>query len=358
MFLFIGVELFHTTGIYDQSAFWTYYELCTVIMLVWCYPLVYILKSERVSLTAFLEITATFTIISYLLRTLAHIGMVITGSYFMSGIVFEYGEPGIRNGFYRIQQPCLSSIFIPIAIYLYFSVCGKIKKIWYLFGVAAAIIFTFFINQSRSILVYQIFITISMFLFKDRPAKKKAIFWYMVIMCIIAISQSEIMNGIFQFFSTFSPDSEYGKSTTIRIDTIVYYMELLKENIVTGIGALNIGTSGALSILRGKSGTAYLDDIGLLATVVRYGVLGFMLHIIVFGNAVYTIIKFPHTENSSRLKKEKLLLVHLLLSVLLWGINIDCYFHTVSLGMPIFIAVFEYFKFLYVHDGYLYVKHV
>ena len=346
LFLFISIELFSTINRYDQTLFWTYYELCTIVMSVWFYPLFYVLESERVSFLTILEVITTLTIISYLLRVLSHVSMLLTGNYFMQGLVFEYGKPGIRNGFYRIQQPCLSSIFMPIAIYLFFVIESKTKKMWYLFGVVIAIVFTFSINQSRSIMIYQIIIVVSMFLFKNRTPGKKLLVWYVVIIGVIALSQSPVMKIISEFLYTFNSNSEYGKSTIIRIDTLNYYMQLFRDNLVVGMGALNIGTNGAFSILRGTNGTAYLDDIGLLATVIRYGLLGILLHIIVFGNAVYTIIKFPNTESDFGQKVDKLLLVHLLLSVLMWGINIDCYFQAVSFGMPIFIAIFEYYKFI------------
>ena len=318
LFLFIVIESFYTMLRYEQGIFWTYYELCTIVMVVWFYPLFYILESKRVSFTAMLEHVATLTILSYVIRILSHISKMLTGNYIMQGLVFEYGEPGIRNGFYRIQQPCLASIFIPIAIYLFFILESKIKKLWYIFGVSIALIFTFAINQSRSIMIYQILIVVSMFLFKDRSSKKKLVIWYAVIIGIIALSQSSLMTSVSDFVSTFNPNSEYGKSTIIRINTLTYYKEIFLKNSVAGIGALNIGTNGAFSLLRGVNGTAYLDDIGLLATVIRYGIFGLLLHVIVFGNAIYTIYKIHKAVGISGEKMNELLLIHLLLSVVIW----------------------------------------
>jgi hypothetical protein len=140
---------------------------------------------------------------------------------------------------------------------------------------------------------------------------------------------------LISFFDTFKTDSIYGVSTTIRLNAYKYYFGLIKNSPILGIGAVVGGNTIGNKILHGPYGLFFLDDVGLLAGVVRYGLLGIINYVLIFKNLCPFSTVYREEKSDYHT-----LLIGIYISMLIWGLNMDCYMLTNVIAMPIMFAIF------------------
>ena len=142
---------------------------------------------------------------------------------------------------------------------------------------------------------------------------------------------------IVSFLNTFNPNdtmNAYSNSSAARIFEINYFGNLWKSsNIFTGFGLINDTNIVGNSHL-------YISDIGILGYLFEYGYIGFFIFIFPFLLGLVILIKNKISRNNI----VESLLVMLNIYLIIGQVNLNPYWYTSAMLMPIFIGLLLYFE--------------
>lgn len=299
-------------------------------------PICYLLNNNYWKLENMLKVIVNLTMVSYLVRTIISVIHRYTGTIIFPNIAYEYASNNwIRSGWLRINPPCFGNIIIPISFYLYYKEKNRRKQRYYLFVICSALAYSVFIHQARSLMLYQVVEIVFVIMIKKQSSRKKIItFFIIAILSVVAINTSQVNS----FINSFNESSEYGASTSGRLEALAYYGIRYSESSIVGLGLLDTGEKEVIGKVGWKVGT--LSDLGFLWSVVQLGA-GMACYYLVF--SIDSIL----TGNRARKKNKDdtdILIWGILISVLITGINIDLFFGIYSFSAPFCIAILEKVK--------------
>lgn len=307
-------------------------------------PISYLLDNNYWNLEDMLKNIVKLTMISYLIRTMISVLYKYTGKLIFPNIAYEYaGEKWIRSGWLRINPPCFGNVIIPIAFYLYYKERNKYRKKYYLFVICSALAYSIFIHQARSLMLYQVIEIISIIIIKKQTNRRKIItFFIMCVLLLIAVNTPKVNS----FFYSFNETSEYGASTTGRLEALGYYGVKYSKSPVRGLGLLNDEEKEVIGKVGWKVGT--LSDLGFLWSIVQLGIGMIFYYIIFFIDGSIAGFK------SKKVNKDdtEILAWGIVIAILITGINIDLFFGIYSFSAPFCISIIEKIK----HNTMLNVK--
>lgn len=313
---------------YQQEITRTLREMAPYVMFFMAIPmLMYIIRKD--SINALINITNAIAIIWLVLIILQKYIYQITGVIFFAS-TFEYG---IRDGI-RIGISCIGNLSIIINFHQLLFVnknnrC-KFSKIVCVLGFYALIV----LQQTRALTFAICASCLLMILSDTRHAVQHKIKKWLILILIVGIVFS---TGIVSsFLESFAEKSEYGYSTMVRADAIIYYWNIFKENPLFGFGFASVADHEGL--IRGPYGAYFLNDVGLIGQLVRLGI--FIVPIYFW--PVLRFIKITFRTKRSGNQAEYSLLIGLTAYVLITSASVIMIDRARSIGMPICLAIFEY----------------
>ena len=297
---------------------WPYFYILLSI------PIYILLVINAWALDRMLKIIMLLTIGSFAFRALVSIINLTNGIIIFSDIVAEGGESWIRNGRLRIAFPSFRLIILPIAAYYYLT---KKKQIVALFCIICILLFSVYINQSRSALIFQIVTFFIMLIFQQVSDKKKLIRYCVIFFVGVCVVNTE---WFYKLIDSFLISNETtGKSTSLRIAAIVYFSSKFMKTPILGIG---LGEY--------FYGTSYLSDIGILGGIIKLGIPILFFYCLFFGRAI-AVYRKANKNGDDR----AILVLGMAVQTVLMGINVDCFYRTTAFSIPFFIAIVEYVNY-------------
>lgn len=339
LFLIIAESIY--TGDKYSLSFSNYsYTFCYYSYLFLCYPLIYIALSDKKSWMRLLKCVVTCFVLSTILRWGVAIIFDSTGVRILPALMREYASDNwIRNGRIRIVPPCFVMIIIPILAYLSTITKSQFKRFYYYMVILGTIGFNIIVHQTRSVSAYLLVICYTTYMLKKKSFSKKMFVGFIIlILCAVLMNTAYVSNII----DSFSVNGHFAGSTTARQASIVYYSALFLDNPLFGLGALWSGCNQTLSVLRGPIGHSYLEDLGGLGGIFRFGILGLILYVLIIVRMLKSILYLRKRANLLQ-DNSFMLLGSLFVGGILFLLNIDWFYGLIAFGMPFMLTIFEYY---------------
>lgn len=336
----IVIQIIYTSTKYSLSLSDFLYTFCTYSYLLLCYPLIYIAVSDNKDWINLLKCIVLCFVLSIVLRWGVAQIYNFTGNKILPDLMIEYAsENWIRNERIRIVPPCFIMIIIPIVMYLVSISKRSYKKYFYCFFIVITFTYCLRVYQSRSVLVYLIVICYTIYMLKKKSLSKKMLAVFVaLIACTILINTSYVSN----FIDSFSSKGLYAGSTTARKTAIVYYADLFYQNPICGVGALWSGCAKTLSVLRGPIGNSYLEDLGILGGIFKFGIIGLLLYLMMLIRMVRGLVYIK--KNSNRYSDYRFILLgSLFVAAVIFPTMIDWFYGVIAFGTPFMVTIFEYY---------------
>ena len=268
LILMMLASVLYSCFIYEQSIFsglgninrYFIYLLYFVFMTIYN-------KNGRIKLLELFSNLAVIIAIVFLIQRLLYPNIV-----FFKNFV-------IRNGQIRLMVNT-SVFFYAVALFVTkILVYHKSRDVLKLLVIILAIIFCV---QSRGELMFYFIASISTILFYTFVYSKKNIKHYLVIFMpiIIIIAIMAFFNIFDNILSSLIYELNNGGSAITRVNEIIYYYNLLKENFVFGLG--NLTGDLADKIYGTTQYYFYTEDIGILVIIVKNGLIGFIWLLLYF----------------------------------------------------------------------------
>lgn len=289
-------------------------------------------------------------------KLLKWIVILTIGMYFIKAYIsFYYGISGtvlypaigqegavssyvwVRNNIMRINPPNFGSVVIPISFYLADTSKKRVEKYFYWASIIGVILYTSTIHQARSLMVYEL---ICLLLLIVVPKINKLSSFIRVLVASIGIVILINTSYFQQFIESFSSNTLTGESFLSRFATLGYFGSRYLNSPVFGTGMLSYTHQS--SVVAG-----HISDIGFLTSIFTYGLLIFIFLIIIFVRNFRLAFKL-HRINDPRF----LLIFGMTVSILLTGINIDCFSSLFAFSMPFYLAICEYVRFCLNYESY------
>lgn len=219
----------------------------------------------------------------WMLSTIKKVGtVVLIFLYFIAEIYRLYGiqiieEIRERSGMPRIDYGIefLTIVWLICLSEICREINGKIKiKKSTLFFMIFETLYLVFINQTRLLLLFEIFSILVAIIFVVKSVNKKIIFviiGLLIVAILIVLPQtSHYIFGLKNMFS--SNDS----SMYARISQMEYYPALIKEKPLLGYGTISgVNFSG---LITGNLGVYCPEDLGVIGFTFFFGIIGTILY--------------------------------------------------------------------------------
>lgn len=292
---------------------------------------IYDLLKRKWNLRELLKFLLFFTMGMFIIKAYISYYYGLTGTILWPAIGQENAVSSYvwtRNDVMRVNPACFGSLAIPISYYLMQTTKKLKNRILYLACIVGVIVYTLQIHQARSVLIYEL-LTIVLLIMMPKINSKAGLFRLaLLVVGVIAFINSSYFSNL---IGSFAPGTQTGESALSRFSSFFYFGGKFLNNPLFGTGTLTVNNMYAIGI------SGHISDIGFLTSVFQYGLL-----IIVF---LVNLFKRGYTL-SVRLRKENsplfLLIFGMTASVMLTGINIDCFSSLYAFSLPFYIAICEY----------------
>lgn len=345
----IFIELITTWARYGISVRNFSYTFYTYMFIYLVYPLAYLLVINDINFSKMIKTIVVYTVLSLILRWVIANVYNSTGTVLIPSIPTECASDGwSRNGNMRINPPCFIVLLVPLCMYYYYCTNKKLNRLYSIVGIAIAFLYTLYVHQARSFLVYLSASVLIGYLVKKREISRKLVAIIAEIFVLTLVLNTQYVNSL---FASFSSESNLASSTTTRLISLEYYLSIFRNHPLTGLGALWKGFDGSLSIIQGPFGYACLEDLGLLGGVFRFGILGALLY---FSIIIRMINRLKFSLKMRNILHEDwfMLLFCCFCSYMLFGINIDWFYQLIAFSLPFAIVIFEYPEIKYNKEKY------
>lgn len=274
-------SLAYTFFLYDYSIKSLIVALIPFSYVLFAFPLIYIFCCDKDCF----KFIKTVTLLQLIIMVLKIIGWY-TYNYskkpIFADLTLEF-EDWTRNGLQRVEWGQLYGLALVFCTYY---ACKEKRKIGYIIIVAGMIWYVSFVSQARYTVAVAVVTVGTMLYFMYRRGVMKWGIRLLIIVAIIAVLASGFIS---QIYYDASVNGQYARSTSARLENVQHYYEIMQErHSVLGLGLLDTSNSSAYSIMyKNEVHNYYLDDIGLLGGVVRFG----LLFLVVYGWLFVLIIK-------------------------------------------------------------------
>ena len=329
--LIILYEGLHTKFMYGYNNITLMYAVTPYLYVLFGYPLSYIFTVDG-SYLPFLKKVSILGIVMTVIR--------VTGWFFYNyyklpiflGIVLQTPD-WTRNGLQRIDVVPLYGIIVVILLSNYL----KSNKIKDLVMLLILVCYPIFVTQVRYLTIVVLITIISMIYLKPSKSSK---FVFVKILLSIALSFSVIFGVIQQVVALFSPDSLYGPSTSVRIEAIDHFYNLVNTtgNQFSGLGYLLSWNGNAAQLLsRNIWQNYYLSDLGIFGGLVVFGLLG----IVVYGLLYYLGIKSV-IDNWNHGNANRIMVMGIFIYMVLSCFSLNIFDMNRAMDVPFYLAIFCY----------------
>lgn len=333
LFLFLTIEFMFTVIRYNYSfsnAFRNMYKYFYILLA----PVIYsLLEKDERYLNELINFIIVTTTMSFLMRIILSIYWEKTGEYLFSDMAFEFNNGlWIRNGRLRVMMPCFMFYYVPFIFYHFY---GKRKKLKDLFSMAVCLgiyfYFVAYILQTRSALIYSILMVILIFMIEKQTILKKIMFTVLIMAAVGVFINSNYFTVIYDSF--YHSGGAMGTSVFERFATLFYFARKFSENPLLGMAFIN-----NIDMRQGAL-IGDISDIGIIGNIFTIGLMGTVVYVIIIGRWITTFFK-----KTSILSHDKCLILGLIISTLLFGINIDCFYGAVVFSIPFTSALIEHLR--------------
>ncbi len=321
-----------TLIVYGQSLTRTFREVFPYSMFLIAIPMViYIVRNNTTN--CLINILNTIALFWYLLIILQQL-LYLKGDTIIFSSSFEYEG---RNGI-RMSLSCIGNLAIIINCHQLLFVKkknrGKFSKLICVLGLYALIV----IQQTRALTFAILLCIFIMILLDSRKQINKFLRKWLLLIAAVTLVMS---TGAFDsFLESFSKTGELAHSTIVREEAIDYYISIFKSNPLFGFGF--VGVADFNSLIRGPYGSYFLNDVGIFGQLAKLGI--FIVPIYVW--PVIRFIKIAYQTKQSGYYESFVLLTVLCVYILVTSVSVIMIDSARSIGMPIYIALFEYQNYL------------
>lgn len=244
---------------------------------------------ERNSTVPYLSLTSKFVITMLLVKLFTWGLYNFFGISIFPRLLFQYDE-WFRDGFQRIEAGMLFGVVLSYVTVrsMNKNIIGLTHKFLLIFMVLFLILVTRVRFQTTLALCC---IAIS-YIFRGAKTRNS------LLMKIFLLTLSVFFifynyKYVELFLSLISIQGQYGASTAIRFEGINHYLSLMsQQNAYFGLGVLVRGNFIVDTIMaRNQWSIYYLDDLGLLGTVIQFGLSVIVTHGFLFIKAVQVLLK-------------------------------------------------------------------
>lgn len=332
LFFFLLIEAFFTAVVLNYNLSYMVNDIYPFLYLLLSPVILDLLIKDKSYKFRLIRFIVVMMLVSIIMRITVSLVYNNTGQYFFSDLAFEYNNgKWIRNNRLRVNAPCFISFYIPLLVFHYDS--GKKRLIDKLFLVISAVLYSFYIVyviQTRAMLIYSILIASFIALVKKRTGIKKMIVFFLITAVIVLLSNTTYFELFFD--SLLHGGGAMGSSVFDRLGTGSYFFHKFLENPLMGMGFLKDD-----DLHRGYY-LGNIADIGIAGSIFKYGIIVVPIYVIFIG-------RWIHIYNQLQCycqDKDSFIVSSILFSMLLFGINIDCFYGLVVFSLPFMSALLEY----------------
>lgn len=332
---YLGVLVFslvYTCVTYGYTVKSVLIAACPFLLVLFAVPLIYIFYCDG-SCMRFLWDVSLVQLAMLMIKALAWYSYNFKGSSLFLKLIFEFRD-WTRNGLNRVEQGQLFGLALVVVTFL--GVCKGIR-LKYLTVSLGMICFVAFVTMSRGQVVFSVLTAGMICYFANRKGFPK--FWMRLL--LISLTVAAFLSGVVsQLAESVSLTGLYSGSTLARIQNIEYYFRILTEgHRVWGLGLLDTSNEAAYQILyKGKNTLYYLDDIGILGGVVRFGILSLVIYGWLFLLVGKTCLKCYKSRNKQYFPLLIGVAVYMVISCLLSNI----FDSQRAYAVPFYLAIFSY----------------
>ncbi len=339
---FLVIHVTNSITRYGNTAFDAISAMQEYVWILLAFPMMYVMLYEyyKGCKNKFINFVCLLTTISCAFRGIIAIVHAFTGITIWEALANEYIIPNsMRNGLLRVNPSSLGICIIVFLITIYLGTRSVHKKYLFLCCILINVLFQFFVNMSRiDEIIYIILIVLA---FYWQKSKRKSVIWRVIIIFagLILLSSSVFWDFVDSFNSA---NVETGGSTIARLATIEYHMTNLLNHPITGWGALDLGNSVQMNLLRGPSGRYYLEDVGMLAIIFNYGFIGLILFVGIFGMIVYRCKHLARTASLQNNISELYFARGIVIFLLVFSVAHNIFGSMYAFSLPLIFASVSY----------------
>lgn len=299
------------------------------------YGLVSIFHNDR-SMVPFLSLVSKIVLFMLGMRMLSWGLYNYRGTIIFPNLLFQY-EGWIRDGFQRVEAGMLFGVALS---YLTVQAMEKnIRAIVYKLLLVFMISFLVLVTRVRFQSILAIVTIVVPFVFSKSESRSSFIVKF------IALSLG-IMGFIFNyqyigsFLSELLSKGSYAASSAVRLDGINHYFSLmLQEKAYFGLGYLNPSQPIVrVFMARNSWSIYYIDDLGMIGSLVQFGLFTIVTHLLLFIQAIKVLFKSRKVTDTSYFAFLSALTVYMIGSqVLLNMFDMQRIF-----DVPFYLAIFSF----------------
>lgn len=333
----VFIAAMYTYTIYDYSISDMLTSLSPYMYIFMAYPLVYVFQKCG-SFNKFIKWISYLVIVMLVIKMASWYLYNFRGITIFYNILFEYGD-WILNGVQRVSMGQLIGIGFPYFVSNGFSEKGK----WQYKVIAIVmILFSGIVADTRyNTIVMAVILYVTLYNSYNKPNKKMIMRCLLILLALFVLS-SNYFSSLVESFTSVS-NYRYG-SSAYRIASIQHYWEIMKEKkAILGLGLLITSNKNALSIMN-NNGTMlfYLEDIGILGGIIRFGVLSLLIYAPLIVMAVKTWVLCRKSSASIHIKN---FIYGMVIYLVMSCVSLNPFDFQRAYSIPFYIAIMSYVNY-------------
>lgn len=270
------------------SVIWYEYKLSSILALVmpyfyaaYAYPLVYIFSRDKTH-EKYMKFTVGLVVGILLIKAFAWYMYNYKGTTLFPNLLLQHSDEWVRNGVLRVDVCYLYGIAVCFLVSSFFVK----KKLISAVLAGGLILYVVFITQYRYLVITVLLSVLLVYLTSSATNKSQVIRSLVFTLGVILFIAFGGLDAILASFSVENKD--YGSSNEARILTIVYFWDMMKGiQYVIGVGFISGYSAKALALItRSSTLTYWLEDIGIIGGIFRFGLLSFLIYVPLFYQAI------------------------------------------------------------------------
>lgn len=301
------------------------------LFVILAYPLIYIFICDG-GIIPYIKRCVVYECIILLCKAIGWYLYNYTGGDLFTNLVLEFGV-WVRDGIQRVEVGQLFGL--AFVFVMFFAMKTKQKK-WYgvsIFMVISLAVISMFRFQMAAVALT----AFVMLFFASEHAKRRFLLRSTLIICVVLFLFSSVFADI---VDSAALDGTYGSSTLVRLENAKHYFRLLKENdSFLGLGLLIESNSNTYRLMyRNQWKPYYLDDIGILGGVVRFGIGTIFIYGVLFYKMIKTLIRSYYTRKDT----DFVLLLGLTTYIVFSCIFLNVFDWQRAYAVPFYLGIYSY----------------
>ena len=327
------ISILATVQMYGYSIKEILFVASSYGFIFYCYPLVYILNKRR-SWEKYIERVLTLVIIMLMIKALVWFLYTYTGAVVFPDLLFEYGTWS-RSGVHRVEAGYLFGLAL---VYYLSNVFHNRKRLRSLLIVIGLFLYMIFVTRFRFQLIVMIAVSFIVYYYSTESNKKKTV---RILLLCVALGAFVGLGGLDKVLESFSLTGQNAGSTLLRIETIDHYWKLLLERrAFWGLGLLDSSNDYAHSLMMftNRDRLSYINDIGMLGGIFRFGVMSLPL----YGCLFYQAIKVCQKYNKSTSYRERSIVIGIVAYMIISCIMLNIFDLERAFNLPFDLAILSF----------------